>query len=118
MANSNHSKRFERNADGSKKTHRQTTEKLRFKLTGAGFKAFQSTFGNLNISEMYRKIRSEQKADTLWYQNETGTGRLVDTSADVPGVTQVENKHCGGFQNGVKTQRMESKQSSVRKRRG
>ena len=118
MADSKHSNRFERNADGSKKVHRQTTEVLRFKLTGAGFKAFQSTFGNLNISEMYRKIRSEQKADTIWYQNETGAGRLTDTSADVAGVTQVENKHCGGFQSGSKTPRMESKQISVRKRRG
>ena len=114
--NSQHSTRYNRNGDGSKKVHRQTTEVLRFKLTGAGFKAFQSTFGNLNISEMYRKIRSEQKADTLWYQNETGAGRLTDTSADVAGVTQVENKHCGGFQNGVKTPRMESKQTIKKKR--
>jgi len=116
MADSKHSNRYDRNADGSKKVHRQITEKLRFKLTGAGFTAFQSTFGNLNISEMYRKIRSEQNANTLWYTNETGAGRLIDTSADVPGVTQPENKRCGGFQHGVKTPRMESKQTIKKKR--
>tara|TARA_Y100000310_G_C19968385_1_gene484369 strand:- start:101 stop:460 length:360 start_codon:yes stop_codon:yes gene_type:complete len=108
-----HPYRYTRGAGGKKPVHRETIELIRFKLTADGFKNFQDTFGKMSIDKMYRQLRTEQKANTLYWQNEKSANRLHEGGGNITDAIQPESKRSSGFNHGGKTDRMRTRQTGL-----
>ena len=96
--------------------HRRPKSERNYKLSQTGLNDFKSRFPKItSLRGMFEQIRSLDEADDTWYTSQVSAGKISKTSktaAELGGGQELEDQQVSGFNNGIKTARMQRRDRS------